>query len=47
MLGNHHDIDQTFLVSFLFACNTFLSILETAKSAYKQEFGAPVAVPFN
>ena len=32
---------------FLFACNTFISISKTAKSAYEQEFGAPVAVPFN
>ena len=32
---------------FLFACNTVLPISKTAKSSYKQEFGAPVAVPFN
>ena len=32
---------------FLFACKTFRSISKTAKSAFEQEFGAPIAAPFN
>ena len=44
MLGNHHDMDQN--IPF-FACNIFLSLLKTTKSAYKQKFDVFVAVPFN